>query len=226
MLKLSLFIDFDGTITVNDVGYELFKHFTHGATEQIVTKYRNGAVNSLTCLSEECRIWNANPPKQADVLDFLDRQRLRDGLPELIEFLRIHDIDHLILSEGFDFYIDHILEKNNLTHMPRITNRASFNDGLIIPTFPYFNLGCRQCSNCKGYHIEKSLKSGEIVVFIGDGHSDLHACAKADIIFARSILAKILDEKKVPYFPFNDFNEIIDSWKSINFEKRLESRAD
>jgi len=55
-LTYRVFIDFDGTMTAGDVGYELFRNFTHGATESTVAAYRRGKINSLECLSRECAI--------------------------------------------------------------------------------------------------------------------------------------------------------------------------
>lgn len=215
IMRYNLFIDFDGTISVNDVGYEMFKKFTDGATEPIVSSYRKGEIDSKDCLAGECKIWNENPPEKTDVLKFLDGQPISSGFGMFIKYLREMDLEFRILSEGFDFYIDRILESAGYGDLAKITNKAMFENGIVTPEFPYFGLGCGQCSNCKGYHIEKIAKPYQSVVFIGDGHSDTHACEKADIIFAKSFLKKHLESADRFHFGYDDFNDILTVFREV-----------
>ncbi len=203
-----IFIDFDGTITANDVGYEMFKKFTRGATEPLVQSYRRGEVNSLNCLSGECELWNIESPKVEDVREYLDSQNLRPGLGDFLKKLKEWDIKPLILSEGFDFYIDRILETHGLSDLERITNLARFEDGKLYPEFPYQKLGCGECSNCKGYHIRRLNPPISCAIYIGDGHSDYHASQAADIIFARSHLEDLLTNIKRKYYSYENFDNI------------------
>ena len=117
-----VFIDFDGSITSEDVGYELFKKFTNGRTEPCVRKYRQGKINSFECLSTECEIWNNQPPKRREVLDFLQQQTLSAGFDDFLKLIKNNNIDSYIVSEGFDFYIDIILSSNGYHDIKRISN--------------------------------------------------------------------------------------------------------
>jgi 2,3-diketo-5-methylthio-1-phosphopentane phosphatase len=203
-----MFIDFEGTITSGDVGYEMFSKFTNGLNESTVDLYRNGKINSFECLERECEIWNQAPPDQKAIFEFLANRQLRAGFPEFVSFLGEQGITPVILSEGFDFYIDHILKVRGLGDIERISNRARIDDGVISPEFPYYGQGCGQCSNCKGYHIRKSTLPGDISVFIGDGHSDVHASECADLLFARSFLKYHLAENGRFFYNFEDFHDI------------------
>lgn len=207
--KVAVYIDFDGTITCSDVGYEMFKMFTGGRTEPTVERYRRGEINSLQCLSKECEIWNSNPPDPRKVFEYLDSRNIENGFLEFLKFLEKENTDLTILSEGFDFYIDRVLVSHRLGYLNRITNRADYSKGLIHPEFPCFEAGCGQCSNCKGYHISKCRSDRETSFFVGDGHSDIHGSQEADIIFARGFLAGYLEEKRRFYFRFDDFGEIL-----------------
>lgn len=210
-----IYIDFDGTITSNDVGYEMFMKFTHAATESLVQSYRLGEINSLKCLSAECDLWNIARPSVDEVHAFLDSQKLRSGFVEFISSLDESGVKSLILSEGFDFYIDRILASNRLTRIERLTNFGHYQNGILAPEFPYRGLGCGECSNCKGYHINRLRPAMSCAVYIGDGHSDLHAARTADIVFARSHLLEFLSKSKRPFIRFDDFFEINDKFDDI-----------
>jgi len=213
-MKYRVFLDFDGTITVNDVGYEMFKKFTGEATETIVKKYRSGLINSYVCLQAECEIWNQNPPVHSEVLRFLNGQLLRPGIKEFLEYLCNSDIKFAVLSEGFDFYISHILNYHKFYNLLVISNQATINGNTIQPIFPYYGKGCGECSNCKGFHISRMCGDGEIAVFIGDGHSDIHAAEKSQIVFARSSLALTLGEKNISFIAYEDFFDIIEYFRN------------
>lgn len=208
--RYRLFIDFDGTITDQDVGYNLFRHFTNAATEPVVQLYRDGRINSLACLSRECEIWNDSAPNHDDVLEYLYMQRLSPGFMEFLDYLREIQLQPQILSEGFDFYIDPILSSYGLQGLEKITNRAVFSQGHLEPLFPYFEQGCGQCSNCKGYHITGLRSPNVSAIYIGDGHSDLHASRAADIVFAKSHLRELLVSENRYFIDYENFFDILE----------------
>lgn len=210
-----VFIDFDGTVTGCDVGYEMFRRFTAGKTQPIVDKYRRGEVNSYQCLKTECEIWNQSPPPAEEVLAYLRRQEITPGFREFIEILKGLNIGHYIVSEGFDFYIDAILGFNGFSDIERKTNSAEYCNGSIEPEFPYMASGCGECSNCKGYHIKTLNDPRSAAVFIGDGHSDFHGAEAADIVFARSFLEDSLRKTGRFHFNYDTFYDIIETWDSI-----------
>ena len=84
----NIFIDFDGTVTRNDVGYEMFRKYTAGKTQPIVDRYRRGEVNSYQCLKTECEIWNQSPPLESEVEVYLTRQQLTPGFIDFAAALR------------------------------------------------------------------------------------------------------------------------------------------
>jgi RimJ/RimL family protein N-acetyltransferase len=123
--------------------------------------------------------------------------------------LKKHGIAATIISEGFDFYIDRLLAFHNLSHLSRITNIAQYSNGQLTPQFPYFQLGCDTCSSCKGYHIGRLRPLNSSAIYIGDGHSDLHASHTADIVFARSHLATIMASENRYFIEYDDFHDIL-----------------
>ncbi|UCE66933.1 MAG: MtnX-like HAD-IB family phosphatase [Candidatus Zixiibacteriota bacterium] len=214
-----VFVDFDGTITAKDVGYEMFRKFTDAKTQPVVDRYRLGKVNSYTCLKTECEIWNRFPPEEKDVLEYLKKQGITDGFADFTEILRNDHVKMYIVSEGFDFYIEAILNSNGFSKLDRITNKAVYKNGEILPDFPFLGQGCGECSNCKGFHIKKLTDPKSSAIFIGDGHSDFHGAGAADIVFAKSFLKKDLEKTGRNYFEYGDFYDIIEIWREISSRK-------
>jgi 2-hydroxy-3-keto-5-methylthiopentenyl-1-phosphate phosphatase len=211
-----IFADFDGTITAEDVGYEMFRRFTAGRTEPVVARFRRGEVNLQKCLETECEIWNLSPPPREEVFRYLRMRELTPGFGDFVKLMADDDIRTCILSEGFDFYIDEILRLGGLSNLERITNKATFADDRISPEFPYLGQGCGECTSCKGYHIRRLANPRSSSVFIGDGHSDFHGARAADLVFARSFLSASLKKNGRHHFEFADFYDIMEIWKFIS----------
>jgi RimJ/RimL family protein N-acetyltransferase len=133
---------------------------------------------------------------------------LTPGIHEFLEMLESYNIRPVILSEGFDFYINRILESNILGHLERITNTAVLKNNKLSAAFPHFEKGCRGCSNCKGYQIARLLPKHKSAIYIGDGHSDFHASRQADIVFAKSHLKDMLVAQNKPFIEYDDFFDV------------------
>jgi len=214
LIKYHAFVDFDGTVTINDVGYEFFKHFTSRRVEKTVQNYRAGLISAVECLQYECDIYNEEPASADAVEEFIGRQRIRAGFKEFVKFCQSGEIKLTILSAGFDFYINRILKNNNLSDIELIATPTMIKNGRLYPDFIHFDSNvCPRCANCKGEQISKLCRDGNRSIFIGDGHSDWHGAQKAEIVFARSYLAEYMDSEQLDYIKYRDFYDILDEFK-------------
>jgi len=216
-LKYHVFLDFDGTITTVDVGYTFFKVFAQGRAEEIVRRYREGAINAVECLQGECDIYNEYPAPAAQVREFIKSQKITVGFNEFVLYCETNGYPITILSAGFDFYIKPILEKSGSGNLEYYANATIIKNGRIYPEFTHYNPElCQRCSNCKGVKIKQLKKPGEVSVFIGDGHSDYHGARAADIVFAKSFLADDLRKANVDFYYFDTFHDIIAEMERFN----------
>lgn len=226
--KFRAFVDFDGTLTALDVGYEFFRKFANGKAEPIVQKYRRGEITAIECLKKECDIYNEYPAPTSLVKRFIREQKITTGFREFAAFCEKQKIPLTILSAGFDFYIEPILNLNGLSHIPVICNPTIIKNGRIIPRFIYYDPKvCVACANCKGARIKEQIRPGETAIFIGDGHSDKHGAQAADIVFARSFLKEHLDKRNIPSFDYCDFHDVIrklDQIMNHGIEPLIDSR--
>jgi len=208
-MRLAIFSDFDGTLCRKDVGYHMFKTFSQGKTDDLVPLWKSGELSTRDCLRREAEMVDIDEER---LRGFLDQFRLNEGVKELLDLCRSHDVDFTILSDGFGFYIEHVLANHGLNDLDIITNRGYFEDGELKIDFPHDNVSCQRCGSCKGERIREYLeKVGEEtkVVFIGDGYSDVCALAESDLIFAKKDLEQYCRQNNINHVAYDDFNDVI-----------------
>lgn len=211
MNSFNIFVDFDGTITLNDVGDTLFATFADESWKKAVQDWKDGLISSKECLLRECSITKVT---RRQLEQFCDCQQIDPHFKEFVQYCKENGYPVTILSDGLDFYIQRILENNGLGFLTVYANKLIFkNENKICPEFPYYGKGCPGCANCKGYHINESRKDGELVVYIGDGLSDRCAVVQADIIFAKDDLRKYCLQKNLPFYDYQNFNDVLHKLK-------------
>ena len=211
--KYRIYIDFDGTIALNDVGDKLFQTFAGEGWEKPIREWAEGHISSKEVFIRECKMMHLT----RDTLDaFSNEQRLDPTFKNFIAHCDQNGYPVTILSDGLDLYINKILKNHGFENIPVRSNRLIFeNETRVRPEFPYFDKGCTQCGNCKGYHIRKDRIDGETIVYVGDGLSDRCGVAESDIIFAKDDLEKFCIEKTIPYYRFDNFKDVLNKFIDI-----------
>jgi 2-hydroxy-3-keto-5-methylthiopentenyl-1-phosphate phosphatase len=202
----ALVLDFDGTITEQDLLDEIAGRF---GDENVFAEVETGLLGGRLPLHEVIRREFAPVTAPLDeVVDWvLANARLRPGFAELVKEARARGYDVTIVSSGFRELIEPILEREGLPWIALVASsvdpdpdgwKVSFHDE---DTCPVCGQACKRAS-------VQALANGAQVVYVGDGYSDRCAAELADRVFARSGLARYLDERGVPYEPFDDFHDI------------------
>jgi 2,3-diketo-5-methylthio-1-phosphopentane phosphatase len=199
-------VDFDGTITENDVGALLFDTFSGNETRKIVGLWVKGLINSKECLQRLCGSVEVSRP---DLTEFVLSQKIDGKFRDFVDLCKCRRLRLVILSDGLDFYIKLILEKFGLEKLPFYSNVLGFEDSRLKPQFPYFDQGCGNCGNCKRYHLLHLKRRKQKVVYVGDGLSDRCAVREADFVFAKDDLRKFCATEGIEHYPFRDFGDVI-----------------
>ncbi len=206
-MKLRVFCDFDGTVAQNDVGDLIFTTF--GDKDhywKLVKEWRNGELEGREMWRKQAAIMRMTP---SELEKFAAKQTIDPTFPEFVSFCKNNQIPVYIVSDGMDAYISRILKHNGLDDLVVRSNHLEMSStGILKVDFPYYENGCGSCANCKGLHVSKETKPGEISVYIGDGYSDKCALAIADITFAKDDLLLYCQEKNFPFKPFEDFEQV------------------
>ncbi len=202
-----VFCDFDGTITVKDVGAEFFNNLMTEQRPDVLEDWFNGKINSKECLTIQCSYVKATK-KEIDSL--LDKLEIDKTFLNFYKELKKNNIKLIILSDGLDYYIRRVLKNYNLDDIEIYSNKLIlYDNNKVKPQFPYYSPECSNFANCKGMQIKKLKSNSKISVFIGDAYSDRCAVESADVIFAKEDFYKYCREQKVTCFNFNNFDDIL-----------------
>jgi len=207
-MKMLVFCDFDGTISRRDVGYNLYHHFSGGRNDLLLPDWKAGRLSSRECLTREAEMVTASAD---EIMAFLDQFTIDPGFAEFESLCRKNGVEPVVLSDGLDFYIRHILTRYGLAHLQVISNIGHLDGSGLSIEFPRTNRACRRCGACKGEIIEEFRgRCGEpaTTVFIGDGYSDICAAGAADLLFAKKDLKRYCLDHKVAYTKFDTFFDV------------------
>src|SRR5947209_7886144 len=121
-----VYCDFDETITVRDVGTQIIEQF--GTTEALTVwkDFDNGTKSAAECLAVALRTIGGLNSGAAEAL--FDQQAVKEGFVDFARFCEARNIELQIASDGFSFYIESILRRHRLEHIPIWTNTVNLND--------------------------------------------------------------------------------------------------
>jgi 2-hydroxy-3-keto-5-methylthiopentenyl-1-phosphate phosphatase len=193
---MRLVLDWDGTVTDGDGLHLVLLEF---GDQDVYEQHEEKLGRELTLhevIAGEFRTVRA--PLAEVVAWVVDHVRLRPGFRELAL-----EHDPLIVSSGFHELIEPLLEREGLeleVHANRLDPRP---DGWRV-----LFRNDESCPVC-GQPCKRADVAGlDGFVYAGDGFSDRCVAEAASRVFARDGLAQYLEEKGVPFEPFDDFYDV------------------
>lgn len=218
-----IFVDFDGTITKRDVGEAIFRKFGNAnKVNDVIIKLLKDEITAKECWIQLCQ--SVESINKSKLIDFIDKMEIDFTFRNLENYCKSNEIELFVLSDGFDFYIDRIFEREKLKNFKVYCNRLIVNDNILIPEFPFLDSGCTSSANCKRNHIINHSDESDYTIFIGDGNSDKYTAQYCDYIFAKDDLLKFCESERITYYPYNNFDEVIAKIDQFRSKKRLKKR--
>ena len=223
--NLKIFCDFDGTLTLKDTWMDIGSRFIKQKDKwnDVINKFEKLEIGARECFLNEIALvedFNLN-----EFNDIIDEQRIESGFIEFKEFCNSNNLPLTILSEGMDYYIGRILEKNNIS-LPYFSNRFVLSEdksGFGLE-FPNSDSECLKCGCCKRNLLLNMTGDDEIAVYIGDGFSDACVVHYADIVFAKKSLASYCWKNNITYFEYKNFIDIKNKLEKILIRKNIKHR--
>lgn len=202
---MKIFCDFDGTVTLKDSGDLFFQTFSNfephhsllleGKTT--VREYYHSVVQLLP-----------HPISQVKLDSFVDSLEIDPYFIRFTNYCHTNNIPLTIISDGFQIYIEKILQKHKI-QLPVISNQVKSTGSQYEPVFPFAVEGCDCfCASCKRNAMLSHQQVDDIVVYIGDGRSDFCPVNFADIVFAKGSLDIYCAQNHLSYYPFKSFFDI------------------
>jgi 2-hydroxy-3-keto-5-methylthiopentenyl-1-phosphate phosphatase len=200
----TIVLDFDGTITEDDLLDRIAREFGDPAVyQQVEDGLHAGNVTLRECITREYE--PVTLPLDEAVAWVLETVRVRPGLSELVTFARERGWNVSVLSSGFEEMIRPVLAAAGVEGVDVLANtidarpdgwRVQWRDETV----------CAECGEaCK----RAGLPAHGEVVYVGDGISDRCAARAADRVFATRGLARYFDTHGLPYEPFGDFHDVV-----------------
>jgi 2-hydroxy-3-keto-5-methylthiopentenyl-1-phosphate phosphatase len=202
----TLVVDFDGTITQEDVLDEIARTFGDDEVYREVDEALDR--NGITLHEVLRREFEPVRASLGEVVEWVHANAsIRQGFRELVELARERGWRVVVVSSGFRQLIEPMLERAGIEGLELVSNEVDPDpEGWRITFFDESR--CEICGEaCKRTTVRSVVDGGE-VVYVGDGYSDRCAAEDADLVFARRGLAAYLTERGVPFEPFEDFFQI------------------
>jgi HAD superfamily phosphoserine phosphatase-like hydrolase/HAD superfamily hydrolase (TIGR01509 family) len=206
-MKHLILCDFDGTISMRDMGYELLSTSARGNWEEINEQYLKGKIGSREAYEQIAGMCEVTPE---DLDSFIMKRSLIDPY-----FGRFHDycmsrgIDLKIVSDGFDFYIKRLLEHSGLHSIPYFANHLSCKRGTVICIeHPYLSGECGVCGTCKKAILLEERPFYDLITYVGNGYSDRCAAGEADRVYAKEVLFEHCVRGGIDCTHFDHFGEV------------------
>lgn len=221
---LKIFVDFDGTITRQDVGEAIFNKFGDSSrVDSIIKNLLEDKISSKQCWDELCE--SAGPVNLNELIDFINTMEIDKSFVSFAEFCNDNNLEMYVLSDGFDFYIDKVFEKNGIDRVKYYSNKLIFDtEGRLSAEYPYFDTDSPTSANCKKNHIINHSSDEDYTIYIGDGNSDKDAAQYCDFIFAKKDLARFCSMERISFYPFNNFDDVKDKIIELVNKKNLRKR--
>jgi 2,3-diketo-5-methylthio-1-phosphopentane phosphatase len=221
---IKIFVDFDGTITLEDVGEAIFNKF--GDTEKvnkIIDDLLNDKISSRQCWNDLCD--SVDYVNKAELDEFIDMLDVDPTFIPFVKFCKENKLEIVVLSDGFDYYIDRLFQKVGLTGLKYYSNKLFVDDkGILKTEFPYFDNNSPTSANCKKNHIINHSSDEDYTIYIGDGNSDKDAAQYCDFIFAKDGLARFCSMERISFCPFENFIDVQNKLEELMLKKNLRKR--
>lgn len=199
-----LCLDFDDTMVLDNTARQIFDRFAAPQWREFESEYRAGRISVEQF---NARAFATIGAPRDELYDFaLEVTRPRSGLLELLDWALWHDWLPVVVSNGFDFYVDALLDKLGVDRVTRHAGRTRFE----------YQWRCTYYSP-RGIEIEEGFKlayasafrgMGDFVAYVGDGASDIPAARLAPVVFARDALLVALQDGHERLYPFETLDDI------------------
>lgn len=201
-----LCLDFDDTVVLDNTAKQVFERFSGPAAwEEHQARRRAG----LTVEQANAAALDQFEPTltRAEIEAFvLEVARPREGLLELTDWAHWNGWVVAIVSLGFDFYVNPVLDQIGLTraarHMGRTNSEFRWRVRYNSPR------GIEVADGFKVSYARAFQAAGDFVVYAGDGESDVEAARLAGAVFARSTLWERLNGEHPRVYPFESFHDV------------------
>ena len=202
---MRIICDFDGTITLSDTTDAVLEALAPDAWRELEDDWVAGRISAAACMRGQIALVGGS---KAALDRVLDRVELDPGFSAFVTWCDRQGLPVSIVSDGVDYFIQRILARHNLAHLPVIANQLAGVAGAWALNQPWSRAGCAGGSGvCKCEAIRSDAPSVR-TVYVGDGRSDFCVSGRVDVLFAKGALADYAEARSQPFTPFDTFGDV------------------
>ena len=198
--------DFDGTITEEDVSFMMLDAYADGDWRRLFREYQEGRITVGRFNTDAFAMVKAD--KESLLRVFKNNIKIRPAFQKLVDYCRARGFRFVVVSNGFDFYIEEVLRDIGLADIEVFSARTRFEtDGIRVQ---YIGPGGNHLDrDFKTAYVDSFLGEGYRVIYIGNGSSDIAPAGKCSHIFATGALLDHYKQTDTSFTAFTDFNQVI-----------------
>jgi len=213
-MKIAVQIDFDGTVTEEDVSFLLLDTYVGPVWREHLREYTAGKIPVGTFNRKVFGMMKADRRTMLDLVLHSDRVKIRPGFRELVDYCSGRGYKITVVSNGLVFYIEAILQSLGIDGIDiyAAENRFDLAGMKVRYVGPD---GSEKESGFKESYTEMLVKDGYDVVYIGNGNSDIYPSRMARYVFATGDLLEKCRREGLDCTPFTDFFEVVKGLRSL-----------
>lgn len=209
--KCIVFFDFDNTIATCDVFDSMLPHFSRNDLWiRLEEEWKNGKIGSKACLEGQIKGMTLN---KRTLDDYLSGIKLDPYFKRLVQYLNTKKVEVVVLSDNFDYILRRVLRNYAIKNLKIYSNKLRFARNRLIPCFPFRSSKCQVCAHCKTKNLLANIKPESIIMYIGDGRSDICPAQYADLVFAKGDLLKYFQDRNLACFSYGGLKDVYDYFK-------------
>jgi 2-hydroxy-3-keto-5-methylthiopentenyl-1-phosphate phosphatase len=203
----AVLVDFDGTACLHDVAEHLLMAFGEDSWLTFDEAVAGGEIGTREAISAQAAMVRGTTE---DLVAYSVAHCPMDPtFAPFASWLQASGVPVALVSDGFGFYIEPLLQAAGIEGIAVITNDWNKPDDLPARmTYVSGHPECVGCGTCKMQAVRRYQERHGPVAFVGEGASDRYGALYADIVFAKDVLPSICRSDGVPFLEWTDFEDV------------------
>jgi 2-hydroxy-3-keto-5-methylthiopentenyl-1-phosphate phosphatase len=217
-VKLNIFCDFDGTITVDDATRTILEAFAAPEHRQWDLLWERRLISGRERIERQTRLIRA---RRETLRLVAGHMAIDGGIHELEKACARTGSSLIIVSDGIDLVMEAVLKARGLAHLPHYSNRLSWQDERSpFLTFPFADSGCQGgCGVCQCKLLDEKWLDAP-AVYIGNCLSACCVAGRVERLFAKGRLREYCRQKSIHHESFTDLSQVAQAlFKDIHPEE-------
>lgn len=198
--------DFDGTISLLDVTDTLLNRFGKPGWQELEDAWERGDIGSRECMKGQVALLDMT---ETELQTHLNTIEIDGHFIRFVQEAKALGIKVQVVSDGIDYAIRHVLERNGLGDLEVIANHlVQTGERSWRLDSPWASNHCARASgNCKCERLAEQQAVHGRVLYIGDSTSDFCVSGKADFVLAKYKLIAYCESNGIAHARFENFGQ-------------------